>query len=107
MRGGEGMNCDLTSEDSRLVVSLSGRFTAVDTPSFRQMIEDLPLDGKSGVIFDLAELQFVDSAALGLLVLARDTISDRSLPMSIRNLQGQVKKTFELFLFDQLFAIQG
>ena len=101
------MNCDLSSEDTRLVVSLSGRFTAVDTPAFRRVIEDLPLDGKSEVVFDLADLLFVDSAALGLLVLARDAVSDRGLPMSIRNLQGQVKKTFELFHFDQLFAIQA
>ncbi|HVI51435.1 MAG TPA: STAS domain-containing protein [Candidatus Sulfotelmatobacter sp.] len=101
------MNCELSSEDTRLVVSLSGRFTAVDTPAFRRVIEDLPLDGKSDVVFDLSDLLFVDSAALGLLVLARDAVSDRGLPMSIRNLQGQVKKTFELFHFDQLFAIQA
>ncbi len=100
------MNCDLSTEDALLVVSLSGRFTAVDTPMFRKVIEDLPLDGKSGVVFDLQGLQFVDSAALGLLVLARDSVNDRGLAMSIRRLQGHVKKTFELFHFDQLFTIQ-
>lgn len=101
------MNCELSSEDSQLVVSLSGRFTAIDTPSFRRVIEDLPLDDKTGAVFDLTNLLFVDSAALGLLVLARDAVSDRGLPMTIRHLQGQVKKTFELFHFDQLFTIQA
>jgi len=101
------MNSQLSTEDNKVVVTLSGRFTAADSSSFRRLIEELPLDGKDGAVFDLAQLSFVDSAALGLLVLARDAVSDHGLEMSIRALQGQVKKTFELFHFDQLFTIEA
>ncbi|PCJ36363.1 MAG: anti-anti-sigma factor [Alphaproteobacteria bacterium] len=60
------------------------------------------------VIFvDLADVEFIDSAGLGMLLLARDEISKKSSSLTLKSPQGQVQRMFSVARFEQMFDIDN
>jgi anti-anti-sigma factor len=51
-------------------------------------------------------LDFVDSAGLGMLLLAHDAAAEGRKSLVIKNVGGQVKKMFALAHFQKLFALE-
>ncbi|MBR0993088.1 STAS domain-containing protein [Bradyrhizobium japonicum] len=87
-------------------VQISGEFTFTDHASFKSMIDRLLLDGSSSVTMDLGQLQFIDSAGLGMLLLARDAFGKADRKLVLRAPSGQVKRMFGLTKFDTLFSVE-
>jgi anti-anti-sigma factor len=87
------------------IVRLSGEFTFTDHAEFRSIVGSL-FDGKSSpVVIDLSKLEFIDSAGLGMLLLARDEASKASRSLVLRGPAGQVKRMFGVTKFDALFDV--
>ena len=87
-------------------VTLSGKFTFSDHPAFREILKKITESDVRQVILKMAAVDFVDSAALGMLLLARDEAQKYQKELVIHGATGQVKKTFELAKFDTLFVIK-
>lgn len=100
------MRYEITTTDSEVTLSLSERFTAVDATTFRRLIDSLPAEGIASVVIEMSGLEYIDSAAMGLLVLVRDNAINRQIAMKIRGPHGQVRKAFDIFNFDQLFTVE-
>jgi len=84
---------------------MSGQFTFADTHNFKPIL-DLVSGGKVKTIsFDFADVTFIDSAGMGMLLLLRDECQSRKIPLSIHSTQGQVQKIFHISKFDKLFSI--
>lgn len=86
-------------------VKLSGRFTFADHNDFKEIFEFFDDTSLNKIEIDLTNVEFVDSAALGLLLLVRDEAKKASKAITIRNPQGQVKKMFEVSRFYELFDV--
>lgn len=87
-------------------VCLSGDFTFTDHGQFRDLMSRLFEVQSPRLSFDLADLDFIDSAGLGMLLLARDEAEKRSCKIVLRRATGQVKRMFGLTKFDMLFALE-
>lgn len=89
------------------VLHLSGRFTHEDRTSFHEAIGALA--GRAGrrVVFDLAEVVFIDSAALGMLLVAREHSATSGRDVVLRGARGQVEKLIGMTRFNQMFVIEG
>ncbi|PDT88755.1 anti-anti-sigma factor [Bradyrhizobium sp. Y36] len=87
-------------------VQISGEFTFTDHASFKTMIDSLLKDGSPSVTMDLGQLQFIDSAGLGMLLLARDAFGKADRKLVLRAPSGQVKRMFGLTKFDTLFSVE-
>jgi anti-anti-sigma factor len=59
------------------------------------------------IVIDLAKVEFIDSAGLGMLLIARDEASKASRQLTLRGPQGQVKRMFAVTRFETLFAIES
>jgi anti-anti-sigma factor len=95
----------IKSTGQKTEFELKGRLTYSDYNSFRQLSEVLgTVDGQMCTI-DLAELEFIDSAGLGMLLLARDRINERKGTIVLKGAHGQVRKMLELGKFDTLFEV--
>lgn len=99
------MQYQLFTEGDQVVLALSERFTAVDAPVFRRIIDQMDGAAVRTVVIDVSLLEFIDSAAMGLLVLVRDAALGRAIAMRIRSPRGQVKKAFDIFNFSRLFNV--
>jgi len=86
---------------------LSGRFTFTDYPAFRRLVSDILERPVSGYVIDLEKVEFIDSAGLGMLLLARDEADRKGRSVELRGPQGQVKRVLNVARFGTLFNIRG
>lgn len=87
------------------VVSLSGRLTFAENGAFRRVVEGLEQTPRQQVVIDLAALEFVDSAGLGMLLVARDLTAARGGGVTLRAASGQVARMLRLAKFDDFFTL--
>ncbi|MBF0093980.1 MAG: STAS domain-containing protein [Alphaproteobacteria bacterium] len=87
-------------------IQLTGRFTFADHEGFRSVVQILEEPDASRVVFDLSGLEFVDSAGLGMFLIAREAAERRKLQLVLKGAVGQVKRMLDLGRFDALFTIQ-
>jgi len=54
----------------------------------------------------MGKITFIDSAALGMLLLLRDRCQNTHTPISIIGAHGQAEKVMKIAKFDQLFTMR-
>jgi anti-anti-sigma factor len=93
-------------ENGQYNIQLVGKFTFADNQAFRQVINEIAPTAIKQIVFDMQRLEFVDSAALGMLLLAHDeSLKHKKGPIILQNPDGQVRKMFSIARFDQYFQI--
>lgn len=88
-------------------VSMKGKFTFSDHKDFKSVLSIFSDSSIKSLVLHFSAVEFVDSAALGILLLARDEAQKCAKELIITNPVGQVKKMFEISRFYDLFTIQG
>lgn len=89
------------------VVTLSGPLTAATVESFREQLGVWQADEPEvkNFVFDLAGVDFMDSAGLGALIAALKRITERGGDMKIASLQKKPKMVFEITRAYKVFEI--
>ena len=100
------MQVDFRKDETDVTLVLSGSFTFSDNQSFRALLTDIQEARPSNVTVDMGGVDFIDSAALGMMLLLRDTMQTGGISLELRNPQGQIKKMFDLSNFNELFIIK-
>ena len=77
----------------RWLVRVSGELDLANVGTLATELEEL--DGDKPVLFDLAQLEFMDSAALGLFVRTAGNTTDAPR-LNVRNASGQVQRLLRL-----------
>ena len=100
------MNYKTEFANGTTTVEVTGRFTFGDHSSFRKLIEEVQGHDSSTLVMDVAGVNFIDSAGLGMLLLARDESEKTNTTVILRGAQGQVKRMLEVARFDTLFRLE-
>jgi anti-anti-sigma factor len=87
-------------------ILLSGRLTFADHNNFRAIIAQFSEPGAKRFVLDLSGIDFIDSAALGMVLLARDTAISRGVHLILKGAAGQVKRIMEVAKFNTLFTME-
>lgn len=85
-------------------IEVTGRFDFSLHREFRQAYADT-VDRGAEVIVDLKGVEYVDSSALGMLLLLREYMGDDSAKISLANPSGDVRSILEVSNFEKLFKI--
>ncbi len=98
------INSSLSPTGEELTIKVEGRFDFVFHQDFRNAYENLQ---KAPVryIIDLKATNYVDSSALGMLLLLRDFAGGDDASITVINCNDDVKKILLISKFDQLFQI--
>lgn len=91
-------------ERGTLNVSLYGKFTFVEHEAFRIILGKLQDSEIEGVVLNLKGVEFIDSAAMGMLLLARDEAGRQEKELLLAGAGGQVRKMFDMANFQNLFT---
>lgn len=97
------MEYTITNEAGALNVAMSGQFTFHHNQKFRDILELLNEKELQAIALNLKQVEFIDSAGLGMLLLLRDRCLEKNIILSLMEAQGQVRNIFLVSKFDQLF----
>lgn len=100
------MEIQTLQTDSLYQVTLRGNFTFGDNQAFRQVLEAAKKAEIKQIIFKIDHLEFIDSAALGMLLLAHEEAEKSGKRILISGANGQVKRVFDMARFDQFFTFE-
>lgn len=93
-----------TDSDNDLTIKVAGRFDFNAHSSFREAYESAnPAPEK--YIIDLSDTEYLDSSALGMLLLLRDHAGSDAARISLVNCNPNVRKILSIASFEQLFDI--
>ncbi|CAH2603086.1 Anti-sigma factor antagonist [Rhodovastum atsumiense] len=88
-------------------VSLSGKLTFAAHAAFRTVVtEHVDRPGGQAVTLDLGGIEYIDSAGLGMLLLAREAAQKHGRAVILRGARAQVARILSVSKFDLLFGIR-
>jgi anti-anti-sigma factor len=100
------MNVSVNQENGRARLSLKGKFDFTCHRGFKQAYEDAFAGGDVlEVVVDMREVEYLDSSALGMLLLLRDKGKAVGKPVSLANCNGTVRDVLRVANFDKLFTL--
>jgi anti-anti-sigma factor len=95
---------EVSQEGQKLTISIKGRFDFGSHEDFRKSYEHLNKK-PSSVVVDLKEATYLDSSALGMLLLLRDHAGGENSDVRVINGSSDVRKILAISNFDKLFDI--
>lgn len=95
----------LDSVSKTLEIKVSGRFDFGVHQDFRKATEEAS-SGVNVIIVDLTKVTYVDSSALGMLLVLRDKVGESKSAVRIKGAKPDVKKILEIANFDKLFTLE-
>ena len=90
---------------NELTVQVEGRFDFSAHQEFRDAYEKTE-DGVKNYVIDMSRATYLDSSALGMLLLLRDHAGGDSASVRITQCNQDVKKILTISNFEQLFTIE-
>lgn len=92
--------------DSKASLTIHGRFDFSIHRDFRSNYDKiLDASGVRELDIDLSNVDFVDSSALGMLLLLREKSMARNIHMKLNSPQSAVRQVLEVANFGRLFTI--
>lgn len=91
-------------DGKELTITVKGRFDFSAHREFRNAYESAPHD-MNAYIVDLKDATYLDSSALGMLLLLRDHAGGETAHVRIINCNPDVRKILTISNFEQLFNI--
>ncbi|MNF59592.1 MULTISPECIES: STAS domain-containing protein [unclassified Pseudomonas] len=95
---------EVSADGQKLTISIKGRFDFAKHQEFRDSYEKLD-DQLSSVVVDLKDATYLDSSALGMLLLLRDHAGGDESDVRLVNSSTDVRKILAISNFDKLFDI--
>jgi len=95
---------EVSPDKKKLTIAVKGRFDFGRHQEFRESYERLDKKPES-IVVDLKEAAYLDSSALGMLLLLRDHAGGDESDIRVVNSSSDVKKILAISNFDKLFDI--
>lgn len=100
------MEYSISQGQDVITVFLNGEMTLSDEDNFRQLSgEAIKMDGAKCII-DLSNLEFLDSAGLGLLLVMKELCAESDKAVTLKVGDSQVREILEISEFDTLIPYE-
>ncbi len=100
------MQASIQNEAGKAIVKLSGRFDFNTHREFRGAYEPLVADTSvRSVVVDFSDVDYLDSSALGMLLMLRDKLGGANKDVALTGVRGNVKQVLDIANFGKLFQI--
>lgn len=99
------ISSSMAPDGKTLTIEVEGRFDASSLDEFRKCYENAG-ETPHAYNVDLKNAVYLDSSALGMLLVLRDYAGGENARITITNCSPEVKKIFSISSFEQLFSIQ-
>ena len=100
-----GVSAEVLADDSTITIKISGRFDFSAHQDFRRAYEDLD-EPVTQYVIDMAAAEYLDSSALGMLLLMREHAGGDHANIRIINCRPQIKNILKVANFAKLFKVE-
>lgn len=98
------MNIEMTQDGSALTVALEGRLDTRTAPELDAAMKG-SIDGITELTFDLADLEYISSAGLRVLLSSQKAMNKQG-SMTVKNVNEPVMDIFEVTGFSDILTIE-
>jgi len=99
------MKTEITSQENFTNISLDGRFDRTCSRDFREAILAAIQRNPTEIRIDLDIIEYMDSSALGMLLMAKEMAESVGKTVSLANAKGTVRKVLDFAKFKSFFEI--
>ena len=100
------MQASVLNESGKATIKLDGRFDFNTHREFRSAYEPLVADASvRSVVVDFSGVDYLDSSALGMLLMLRDKLGGANKEVALVGVRGNVKQVLDIANFARLFQI--
>jgi len=92
----------VTDNQDTVTIQVTGRFDFRLVKDFQELLARQP---RTWVV-DLSAVDYVDSSALGMLLLLRDRVHGDPQRVQLRGLRGQPRDVLMMAKFDRMFKLE-
>ena len=96
------MEIKTEAEGNKLTIAVSGRVDTVTAPEFEAALK---FGDATCVVIDLANVPYMSSAGLRLLLSAHKTMHENGGELQIANLQAAVREVFDITGFSDILTL--
>jgi len=101
------MRLETYKSNDKFQAEISDKLTSSDLTNFRELLSEIKQSSCKVIVLDLTNLDWIDSAGLGMLILAKELAEKEELELVLRSPRGHVKSLLELGRFEKIFTIEG
>lgn len=91
--------------DDIWILMLKGELDAASSIKFDEAIEKVQAHQPRKILIDFAELTYISSAGLGVILSHLDELEQRKTRLALCSMQARVANVFEILGIDQLLSI--
>lgn len=102
------MRIEEVRDGRQATLVLSGRLTVNDSQgALKDAAGALAADGATDVVFDLADVRYIDSACIGEFIAAQITLGRRGARLRLANVPDRIMELLKLAGLDGIFEISN
>lgn len=87
------------------VLDVRGQIRGSEVGDFKNFVRTCLRDGQRDLVLNLAEVQFIDSSGVGMLIHLLQEVRSQGGDIRLLNLSEDIHDLFEMVAIDRLFQI--
>ena len=99
------LTSEVSGDSKTKTIRVSGRFDFSVQNEFRDCYHGVPSEGSIKFVIDMANANYIDSSALGMLLMMREHLGGDSAKISITNCSSEIKNILHVANFQTLFSM--
>lgn len=99
------MDISVDTKDSSQIVRITGRLDSLTSPELEGWVDDCIEPLKGNLIMDFAQLEYISSAGLRVILNISKIMQKHGSKFSICNAQEHVREVFEISGFDSIIPL--
>jgi len=100
------LTTQLSNDGNIFTISINGRFDFNLYKDFRDSYESGLNKGNIKFIINLSQTEYMDSSALGMLLVLKERTGGDSSSIVLKNCNKEIKNILSISNFDKLFSIE-
>ena len=99
-----GITANVSGDNKTVTIKVNGRFDFSLHNEFRKSYKDIDM-ANGQFIVDLKDTDYLDSSALGMLLLLREHADKCTSKVKITNISNDIREILNIASFDRLFVL--
>jgi len=88
-----------------ITLIITGQLDFMVRKDFQAAIQEAQAEGTTHIIMDFSQVSFIDCAAVGILVRAKQELADAQIRLSLRTAPGRVFDVLKLLHVDKMLPV--